>query len=164
LVGRLRDGKGEPHHELGFRPILGRELVHDLRHDAGAVIEPIAQRGIAMNKDALPRHQHVVEDRHRIGLVEARRERVIHRRGGVLVDHRRPADEAQTRRVDPDAEPEGVRLGFLAGGDVGRRQDDEVVGIGRQGGHHTGAADHNPGIRFLDDLGGEILVLLLDRF
>src|SRR5467141_3314894 len=44
LVGRLRDGKGEPHHELGFRPILGRELVHDLRHDAGAVIEPIAQR------------------------------------------------------------------------------------------------------------------------
>src|ERR1700736_5876358 len=82
---------------------FARELVHDLRHDAGAIVEAVAQRGIAMNEDALPRHQHVVEDRHRIGLVEARRERVIEQRGGVLVDHRRAADESPTGRVDSDA-------------------------------------------------------------
>ena len=93
--------------------------MHDLRHDAGAVVEAVAQCCIAMNEDALPRDQHVVEDRHRIGLVEARREGVIEQRGSVLVDHRRPADEAQTRSVDPDAEPEGVGLRLLAGGDVG---------------------------------------------
>jgi hypothetical protein len=93
-VGRLGDRKGEPHHEFGLRQVLDRELVHDLRHDTGAVVEPVAQLGVAVDEDALPRHQHVVKDHHCIGLVEARRQRVIHRRGGVLVDHRGAADEA----------------------------------------------------------------------
>ena len=62
-----------------------------------------------------------------------------------------------------DAEPEGVGLRLLAGGDIGRGQDDEVMGIGGQGRHHAGAADDDPGIGFLDDLGGKIFLLLLDR-
>ena len=91
----------------------------------GAVVETVAQLGVAVDEHSLPRDQHVVEDHHRVGLVKARRQRVIHRRSGVLVDHRGAADEAQTRRVDLDTEPEGVGLGLLAGGEVGRRQDDE---------------------------------------
>ena len=58
----LRDGEGEPHHELGLGEVLGRELVHDLRHHAGAVVKAVAELGVAVDEDPLPRHQHVVED------------------------------------------------------------------------------------------------------
>ena len=80
------------------------------------------------------------------------------------MDHRRAADEAQTRRVDRDAEADRVRLGFLAVGDVGRWHDQEVVGIGAQRRDHARAADDDPAVRFLDDLRGQVFGLLLDRF
>ena len=142
---------------------LARFLVHDLRHDAATVVEAVAQLGIAVDEHPLPRHQHVIEDDHRVGLVEARGERIVHRRGGVLVDYRGAADKAQTGCVDLDAEAESVRLGFLAVGDVGRRQNEKVVGIGAQGRHHAGTANDDPGTGLLDDLRRQILVLLFDR-
>ena len=162
-IGRFGDRAAEPHHELGLGEVLGRELVHDLRHDAGAVVEPVAQLGVAMNEDALPRHQHVIEYDHRVGLVEARREWIIHHRSGVLVDHRRATDEPQPRRVDRNAEAERVGLRLLAVGEVGRGQHQQIVRVGAQGGHHAGTANDDAGIGFLDDFRREILVLLLDR-
>ena len=77
------------------------------------------------------------------------------------MNYGRAADEAQTGGVDRNAEAEGVRLGFLAVGDVGRRQHEKVVRIGAQGGHHARAADDDPGIGLLDDLRRQILVLFL---
>jgi hypothetical protein len=61
----------------------------------------------------------------------------------------------QTKRRPGHTEAEGVRLGLLAGGEVGRRQDQEVVRIGAQGRNHPRAADGDPGVGFL--------VLLFDR-
>jgi hypothetical protein len=52
---------------------------------------------------------------------------------------------------------------FLTVGDVGRRQDEKVVGIGAQGRHHARAANDDPDIGLLDDLRRQILVLFLDR-
>jgi hypothetical protein len=84
-IGRARDRAAEGQHELGLGQILGRGLVHDLRHRAGALEQPVAHFRVAVDEDALPRHQHVVEHRQPVALVEPRGERVIHRRGGVLV-------------------------------------------------------------------------------
>jgi hypothetical protein len=69
----------------------------------------------------------------------------------------------QTKRRPGHTEAEGVRLGLLAGGEVDRRQDQEVVRIGAQGRNHPRAADDDPGVGFLDDLRCEILILLFDR-
>jgi len=92
------------HHELGFRQFL----VENWCMICGMM--PVRYRAhctarLAMNKDALPRAPARREDPHRIGLVEARRERVIHRRGRRSGGSSKPADEAQTRRVDPMLNP-----------------------------------------------------------
>ena len=100
-LGRARHREGDRHHEFGLGEVLGAELVHDLRHRAGAVVEAVAHLGVAVDEDALPRHEHIVEDHHRIRLVEPRRERIVHRRAGVLMHDRRPADEAQPLGVAP---------------------------------------------------------------
>ena len=41
-VGGFRDRETQPHHELGLRQVLGAELVHHLRHRAGAVVQAVA--------------------------------------------------------------------------------------------------------------------------
>jgi hypothetical protein len=117
--------KAERHHELGLGQILGRGLVHDLRHRPGALEEAVAHLRIAVDEDALPRHQHIVEDREPVALVEPRGERIIHHRGAVLMHHRRPADEAQPFRRDRDREPERIGRGL----GIGREKVDGITNM-----------------------------------
>ena len=73
----------------------------------GAREQGVGQLDIAVQKDAVPRHQHVVEDRHGVGLLEARAERMIPFRLVAVVE-RLAADEAQALGVGRNAEGERV--------------------------------------------------------
>ena len=162
-IGRARDREAERHHELGFGEVLCRGLVHDLRHRLGALEQAVAHDGIAMDEDALPRHQHIVEYRQPVALIEPRRQREIHRRGGVLVYDRWAADKAQPLCRYGNCEAERIRRGFVVGRQKRRGHDQDFVGIGAQGRDHARAVHDDAGIGFLDDLGGEVLLLALDR-
>jgi hypothetical protein len=83
---------------------------------------PLHISGSRWMKTALPRHQHVVEHREPVALVEPRRQRVVHARGGVLVHHRGPARRKRSPGVATGiAEAEGIGRRLGVGGEKGRR-------------------------------------------
>ena len=135
----------------------------NLRHRLGTLKEAVAHLRLAVDEDALPGHRHVVEDGEPVALVEARRQRKVHRRGSILMHDRGSANKAQPRAGDRDREPERVWRRLRIGSEKGRRHHQNLVGIGAQGRDHAGARDHDPGIGLFGDLGGEVFLLAHNR-
>ena len=163
-LGRLRHREGEPHHELGLGQVLGDELVGHRGMRLGTAIDGVAGRDVTIDEHALPRHQHVIEDRHAVGLVVADRERMIEGRAGARLRDARAADEPQPRRRDRDGKADGVglRLFGLRHAARRRRHHDELVGIGRERRQHARAADDDPFVVVGNGAGGEVLLLRRD--
>ena len=97
----------------------------------------VAHLHVAVEKDAVPRHQHVVEHADRVGLLEARAERMVPFRLLAAVE-RLAADEAQAGRGRRN--PEREHMALLAVADAGLRIDQELVRGRSMGRQHLGAA------------------------
>ena len=64
-------------HEFAFDEPAHCRLMPGVALQPGAREQGIGQFDIAVKEDAVPRHQHVVKNRHGVGLLEARAERMI---------------------------------------------------------------------------------------
>ena len=93
--------------------------------------------GRAVDEHAVPGHQHVVEDRDAVHLLEAAAERMIEARPRQR-RHRLAADEREPRRVarDPEDEPVGV----VAGRHAAERDHRDFLRDRRHGAEHLRAA------------------------
>ena len=114
--------------------------MHDeTRQEAGAREEVVRLLDVAVDEDVLPGHQHLVDDEHRVVLVEPARQRIVertaHHRRGHLVG--RAADELHARRVGRHHE-HGREILVLQRDEPVMR-DEGVVGQHRSGRHHLGA-------------------------
>ena len=66
----------------------------------------VAQFHVAQQEDPLPRHQHVIEEHHRVHFVEPRAQRVVE--VGPAEIETFPAQELDSRRVARNREGEGL--------------------------------------------------------
>ena len=115
---------------------------------------------VAVDVDALPRHEHVVEHAEAIGLVEAAGQRIVervHAGGGVGA----PRIELQPGRVDRDDDAVGIGLVARAH----RMDAGEMQAVGEHAGGREllGAGDDDAVVALLDDAGIERRVLLRMR-
>ena len=99
--------------------------------------------GIVVHDDALPRHLHVLEDHHRVGLVEAIGERVVELAHGMLLEGL-PRPDRDAFRAEGNAA--GDRLLDLAGAERQQIADPCLVGEDRRGAQHLHAVEGDPGI------------------
>ena len=138
-----------------------RAAVHDeARQEAGAREKIVGLLHVAVDEDVLPGHQHLVEDEHRVVLVEPARQRIVegaaHRGRRHLVGC--AADELHARRIGRDHEDDGE---FLV---LNRNQpvmgDEGVVGQHRAGRHHLGAGDDDAGVGLLLDMAADVADLV----
>ena len=120
----------------------------------------VAHLDVAVEEHPLPRDQHVVEHADRVGLLEARAERMVPHALRTAVE-RLAADEAQARRRARNAEGEHVAL--LAVAQAGLRIDQKLVGGRAVGGEHLGAAHDQPVLGLLDHAEMREFALLLVR-
>ena len=150
----LRASERQAQGELGFRqPAVELVPEQPARHRLGRRLR---------EKDAVPRHRHVVEPHLPIELVvaaaERRRERVGGARRGLAADHRHAG---RVHRHD-----EGRTLALEIGAVY--RADIDVLGEGGAGQHADLAADHDARAGLIDDperrpLGGILAQPIADR-
>ena len=126
--------------KLGFRQDAGNDLVEAVDNPTGAVGQIVAALHIAQQKDALPRHQYIVENHHGVHFLKARAQGMV--KGGAAVVKAFPADKAQARRSARNGKRQGVFIGVGHGlmGTGGINGD--FVGEGAEGSQHPGAAHH----------------------
>ena len=120
-----------------------------------------AHVGIAIDEQPLPRHFDVVEIHQRVVFVEARRERVVVERNGMLLVGLARQD-AQALGIHRQRAGEGERL--LAGLERLQIGDEHFVGHDRGGAEHLGAADGDAARILIDDPRHQILILLAPAF
>ena len=156
---RARQRDDDADQELAFGEPADRGLVAGVVADAGLREHRVAHLDVAVEKHAVPRDQHVVEHADRVGLLEARAERMVPGRLRAVVE-RLAADELQPLGGAGNAERQHVALLALA--DAGLRIDQEFVGGRPVGGEHLGAAHDQAVLGFLDHAEmGELVVVLV---
>ncbi len=150
---------GDAGHELALGEAADRRLVPGVIAYTCLRKERVAYLHVAVEKDALPWDEHVVEHAHRVGLLEAGAERMIPLRLGAVVEGL-TADEPQPARSRRNAE--GKHVALLALADAGLRIDQELVRGRAVGSEHLGAAHDQPLFRLLDhaEMGEGVLVLV----
>ncbi len=156
-------GLGERNDDADQELALGKTphggLVAGVVADAGLAEHRVAHLHVAVEEDAIPRDQHVVEHADGVGLLEARAERMIPGVLGAVVE-RLAADEFQALGGAGNAESENVAFRSLT--DAGLRIDQEFVGGRTVGGEHLGAAHDQAVFGFLDHAEmGELVGLLM---
>ena len=133
--------------ELGLGEPADRGLMAGVVAHARLGEQRVAHLDVAVEEHPLPRDQHVVEHADRIGLLEARAERMVPHALRAAVE-RLAADEAQARRRARDAERQHVAL--LAVAQAGLWIDQQLVGGRAVGGEHLGAAHDQAVLGLLD--------------
>ena len=133
---------------------------HEARQEAGAREEVVGLLDVAVDEHVLPGHQHLVENEHRVVLVEARRQRIVERRAHDRRRHlvRRAADELHARRVGRHHEHHGEFL--VLHRDQPVVGDEGVVGQHRAGGDHLGAGDDDAGVGLLLHVAADVAHLV----
>ena len=130
----------------GRKPVRGKKL--------------LAFVDVAVAEHVLPGHQHLVQDEHRVVLVDAGGQRIVeraaHRGRGHLVG--RPADQLHARRAGRDHEDRGEVL--VADRDQAVMRDEGVVGQRRAGRHHLGAGHDDAGVGLLLHVAVDVADLL----
>ena len=126
------------------------DLVRHVLQGVRGRVEAVAELRVAEREAALVRHVHVVEDHHRVGLVEPRAERVVEVRAAVV--ERLAGDEREAGGVDRDRERERVRLVLRRAAQHGRGEHQQLVGERADRGEHPRAAHHDAVVVLADDV------------
>ena len=103
----LRHQQCHAQHELGFGKVLDRPLMRRVRRGMRHIGGAVEEIDIAQQKDALPRHQHIVEKDDAIHLLEARAERVVEMRAPQI--EALAAQEFEARRAARDRKADRER-------------------------------------------------------
>ena len=155
-AGGLHRLEQEPGDEVELDGEPRAAVHHEARQEAGARKEVVGLLHVAVDEHVLPGHQHLVEDEHRIVLVEPARQRIVertaHRGRRHLVGG--AADELHARRVGRDHEHHGELL--VLHRDQPVMGDEGVVGQHRSGGDHLGARHDDAGVGLLLDVAADV--------
>jgi hypothetical protein len=147
---RLDHEQRDAKEELAFGEVLGRALVGGMGRVIGAWSEVVEEPHVAEQEDALPRHQHVVEEDDAVHLLEAGAERVVEMGTAEIVAVAAKEAQALGGAGNGEGEREGaVRAGVEA---EARRIDRDLVGVGTEGREDAGAPDDDAGARLADDV------------
>ena len=146
----LGQQRGQAEYELGLGRGAGDHLMGHVLQRVGLGVEAVADLGVAEREAALVRHVHVVEDHHRVRLVEPGAERVVEVRAAVVEGL--AGDEPQPGRVDRDREGERVRLVLRRAAQHRGGEHQQFVGERADRGEHPGAADHDAVVVLADDV------------
>ena len=145
VAQRLRHEQRHAEDELALGQVLGGALVRGVHRRAGGHGRAVDQVDVTQQEDALPGHQHVVEEDHAVHLLEARAQ-------GMVEVRLRPRSKLSRQRNRSPGVPQGMAK-FSAKGLCGsvhlrqaRRVDGDLVGDRAQRGQHARPAHDHAGV------------------